>query len=125
MLGAVSTRNLGRASALVTAFVAMACATAHATDTDSPVPGCIGAAARAGGGHVVISAVGPAAQAAGLRAGDVVVSYNGAAIGDVREFERLVLDTSPGSLATLQVVREGRPLVIDIRVTEVPTEDRA
>src|SRR5947207_5081872 len=39
--------------------------------------------------------------------------------------ERLVLDTAPGSLATLQVVRQGQPLVIDIRVTEVPTEERA
>jgi S1-C subfamily serine protease len=54
-----------------------------------------------------------------------VVSYNGAKAVDIREFERLVLDTAPGSLATLQVVRQGQPLVIDIRVTEVPTEERA
>jgi S1-C subfamily serine protease len=125
MLWRVNSRNLGRASAFVAALLAIGCATPRAVAGDSPVPGCIGAAARAESGHVVISVVGPGAQTAGLRQGDVVLSYNGAAIADLRQFERLVLDTPPGSLATLQVVREGRPLVVDVRVTQVPTEDRA
>jgi S1-C subfamily serine protease len=121
---------LGRASAVAAALIALGCAAgpaavAPAGEADSPIPGCIGAAVSANGAQVVISAVGPAGQAAGLRQGDVVVRYNGARIADVREFERLVLDSPPGSAATLEVVREGRPLMIDIRVTEVLTEDRA
>jgi S1-C subfamily serine protease len=120
--GAVSGRIL---ASLATALVAFACATTQAVATDSPISGCIGAAVSANGSQVVISAVGPAGQAAGLRQGDVVVSYNGARIANVREFERLVLDTPPGSAATLEVMRAGRPVMIDLRVTEVPTEDRA
>lgn len=121
---------LGRASAVAAALIAIGCAAdpvpaVSVHDYDSPIPGCIGAAVNASGAQVVISAVGPAGEAAGLRPGDIVVSYNGKRVANVRNFERLVLDSSPGSAATLQVMRSGQPLVIDLRVTEVPTEDLA
>jgi S1-C subfamily serine protease len=121
---------LGRATAVAAALIAIGCAAdpvpaVSAHDYDSPIPGCIGAAVNASGAQVVISAVGPAGEAAGLRQGDVVLSYNGKPVANVRDFERLVLDSSPGSAATLQVMRGGQPLVIDLRVTEVPTEDLA
>lgn len=131
MLTAVRIRIwLGRASVLAAALIATACAAGPvaaplAAETDSPIPGCIGAAVGTDGGHVVLSAVGPAGQAAGLRQGDVVLSYNGQHIANVRELERRVLDSPPGSAASVEILREGRPLVIDLRVTEVPTEELA
>jgi hypothetical protein len=54
---------------LATGLMAFGCATTHAVGNDSPIPGCIGVAARMDGGQVVITSVGPAAQAAGLQAG--------------------------------------------------------
>lgn len=129
--GAVRTRTwLGRASALASALITIGCAAGPASapltqETESPIPGCIGAAVGTDGAHVVLSAVGPAGEAAGLRQGDVVLSYNGKRIANVREFERLVLDSPPGSAASVEVLREGRPLVIDLRVTEVSTEELA
>jgi serine protease Do len=122
MLAAVNARIFGW---LATALLAFGCATTQAVGSDTPIPGCIGAAVRLDGARIVVTAVAPAAQAAGLRQGDVVVTYNGAKVADVRQFERLVLDTPPGSRATLEVVRDGQPLVIDLRVTEVPTESLA
>src|SRR3954469_5203366 len=122
MLAAVNARIFGW---LTTALLAFGCATTQAVGSDNPIPGCIGAAVRLDGARIVVTAVAPAAQAAGLRQGDVVVSYNGAKVADVRQFERLVLDTPPGSGATLEVLRDGQPLVIDLRVTEVPTESLA
>ena len=118
---------LGRAGAVAAAWIAIGCAAdpvaaIPTSDYDSPIPGCIGAAVSASGAQVVVSAVGPAGQAAGLRQGDVVVSYNGKRVANVREFERLVLDSAPGSAATVEIMRSGQPLVIDLRVTEVPTE---
>jgi S1-C subfamily serine protease len=120
----------GRIFAVILTLVAFGCAAEprdalRASDADSPIPGCIGAAVRAEGAHVVVSALGPAATAAGLRLGDVVISYNGKKIADVREFERLVLDSPPGSAATVEVLRQGQPLVIDVPVNEIPTEDLA
>lgn len=118
----------GRIFAAILALLAFGCAAEpvdalRASNADSPIPGCIGAAVRGEGAQVVVSALGPAAAAAGLRIGDVVISYNGKKIADVREFERLVLDSPPGSAAAVEVMREGRPVVIDVRVNEIPTAD--
>ena len=85
----------------------------------TPLPATIGAAARMEQGRVVISEVGQAARIAGLSVGDVVISYNGITVRDVRHFERLVIDSAPGSLARVDVLRGGRPLVIDLRVREM------
>ncbi|HET7363683.1 MAG TPA: PDZ domain-containing protein [Burkholderiales bacterium] len=120
---------LSRAGAVAAALIAIGCAADPAAlpldEAYSPISGCIGAAVSADGAQVIISDVGPAGQAAGLQQGDVVLSYNGRKIGDLRGFERLILDSPPGSAARLEVMRAGRPLVIDIRVTEVPTQEQA
>ena len=120
----------GRIRAAILALLAFGCAAepvdaVRASNAESPIPGCIGAAVRADGARVVVTAVGPAAAAAGLRQGDVVMSYNGKKVADVREFERLVLDSAPGSAATVEVMREGRPVVIDVQVNEIPMADLA
>ena len=61
----------------------------------------------------------PAVQA-GLQAGDVIVSYNGQAIAKVGELTRLVAGTPIGQPASLQVLREGKPLTLTAQVAEMP-----
>lgn len=83
------------------------------------VPGTIGVVVRDEQSRVVVAAVkhhSPAAQR-GVEVGDVVVSCNGEAVASVRQFNRLVLDSAPGSLVRLQILRAGA-----VRTLEVPVE---
>ena len=57
----------------------------------------------------------PAYQA-GLDAGDIIVSFNGAAVVDPNHFIQLVSDAPIGSTATVVVVREGRQVTLKIPV---------
>jgi serine protease Do len=61
-------------------------------------------------GGVVIEDVRPESPAAsaGLRAGDVVVSFDGERIRSVRQFSRLVQETPPGRAVTAGIVRDGK-----------------
>lgn len=58
---------------------------------------------------------GSGAERAGLRKGDVVVGFNGTEMSDPNVFRNLVASTAPGSVVTLNVVRDGRPL--EVRAT--------
>jgi len=57
---------------------------------------------------------GPAARA-GLRAGDVIVKFNGKAVTDGDDLRRTLGDAPSGTDVTVTVQREGRPL--DVKVT--------
>lgn len=57
---------------------------------------------------------GPAAKA-GLKNGDVIRKYNGHAVGSSDELTIEVMDTNPGSVATLSIIRNGKPM--DVKVT--------
>jgi serine protease Do len=118
-----------RTGALLAAAVAAAalsgCASAPAADHDTPIPASIGAAVRADAGRVVVVALSPRARAAGLRTGDVIVGYNGSAVQDARQFARLVIDSRPGSVASVEVLREGARLVIPVVVREIDTAPSA
>lgn len=74
-------------------------------------------------GGVLISAVrdGSPASAAGLRAGDVVVAFDGEEIEDAGDLMRAVREAEAGS-ATVTVVRRGQEREITV---ELPEEDRA
>ena len=47
---------------------------------------------------------------AGLRPGDVIVSFNGQAVDDPSQFFRFVADAKVGSTVTVRVLRNGRPI---------------
>ena len=47
---------------------------------------------------------------AGIRPGDVMVTFNGTALSDFSHFMRLLADTKIGSTATLGLVRDGKAL---------------
>src|SRR3954464_1972027 len=58
------------------------------------------------------------AYAAGLRPGDVIVSFNGTSLDDRSQFERLLADAKIGSTVTLGLLREGRPLTIKVPIVK-------
>jgi serine protease Do len=58
---------------------------------------------------------GPAARA-GLRAGDVIVRFNGNAVTDSRSFREQVRKADAGSEATLTVSREGKNLDLKVKL---------
>jgi serine protease Do len=58
------------------------------------------------------------AYRAGLEPGDVIVSFNGQPVEDPSHFLRLVADAKIGSTATVSVMREGRPMTLQIPVLQ-------
>ncbi len=61
-----------------------------------------------GHGVIITSVVdGSAAEAAGLRRGDVVVDYDGQRVAGVKQFVRLVRETPIGRRVTLKLLRDG------------------
>jgi S1-C subfamily serine protease len=88
---------------------------------DSLVPGTIGILVRPDPSGVIVSAVGrrgPAARS-GVRVGDVVVRYNGEPISTPRQFYRLMVDSRPGSVAQLELRREGAVRIVDVPVEQL------
>jgi len=56
------------------------------------------------------------AFAAGLRPGDIIVSFNGTAITDGGPLTRMIQDAGIGSTATVEIIRDGRRLPLKIPI---------
>jgi serine protease Do len=67
----------------------------------------------------VVTPNSPGAKA-GLKQGDVILSFNGSEVQELRDLPRLVADTSPDSKATLSVWRDGRNVSLAATVGELP-----
>jgi serine protease Do len=63
----------------------------------------------------------PAAKA-GIKAGDVVVGFNAAKVGDPRQLRLLAAAATPGSTATLTVLRDGQEKKLEVAMGELPGE---
>ena len=74
----------------------------------------------AGEAGVIIETVQPdsPASAAGLRAGDLIVEFDGERVRSARQLTRLVLETPPGRHVRIGVMRDGRRS--DLEVTPAP-----
>ena len=110
---------------LLLAALLAACAQAPAPAqdrADSVVPGTIGITVRREGSAVVVSAVRTGSE---VRVGDVVLRYNGEAVGSPRQFYRLMVDSAPGSVVRLDVLREGTAHTLEVPVRELDTMPRA
>ncbi|MGH9410491.1 MAG: S1C family serine protease, partial [Vicinamibacterales bacterium] len=57
------------------------------------------------------------AYAAGLRAGDIVVAFNGKAVDDASQFLRFVSDSKIGTTARLELLRQGRRIELTVPIT--------
>lgn len=111
------------------ALLAAACAGSAVDKPSVPVqydgllPGTIGLAFAASGGAIVVAAVraGSAAARAGVREGDRVTRCNGEAVENLRELERRVLESRPGSAMRLELARGREIFAVELPVEEIVT----
>jgi serine protease Do len=68
---------------------------------------------------------GSPAERAGIRQGDVILSFNGKAVEDPAELPRAVAAAKPGGKATVEVWRNGKRERLNVTVGESPNESVA
>lgn len=75
----------------------------------------------------IVSSVesGSPAEKAGIQTGDVILKFDGKAVGASSDLPRLVGTTRPGTRVALQVWRKGSSREVSITVGEMPVEERA
>ncbi|MBF0566022.1 MAG: DegQ family serine endoprotease [Nitrospirae bacterium] len=71
-----------------------------------------------------ISDGGPADKA-GFRRGDVITAFEGKEATSTRQLRNMVANTSPGSEARVTISRDGKPMVLKIKIGELPEEKLA
>src|SRR2546426_4874521 len=89
--------------------------------TDQPSGGC-GVREREG---VLVAEVrrGSPAEAAGLRAGDVVVELSGTPIKEVPDLQQRIAAVKPGQTLKLTVIRERKPVPVTVKIGEMPADE--
>jgi serine protease Do len=75
------------------------------------------------GALVAQVAPGSPAAAAGLEQGDVVLSYNGAAIEELRDLTAMVADTEPGADAEVVVWRDGEEQTLSVEIGQMTPDE--
>jgi Do/DeqQ family serine protease len=65
------------------------------------------------------------AWAAGLRPGDIVISFNGHDVDDVSQLQRLIADSKVGTTARVEVLRQSRHMMVNIPITRPAPPRRA
>jgi serine protease Do len=73
----------------------------------------------------VIEAVQPdsPAQKAGFKAGDIIMSFAGTAIDELRDLPRVVASTAPESDQKVIVLRKGAEVTLDVTLGHLPKQD--
>ena len=70
-----------------------------------------------------VTAGSPGARA-GIRTYDLIVAVDGAAVDGNDQLIQLIAARQPGTTATLQIVRDGRPMNMPVKLAERPQRDR-
>lgn len=65
---------------------------------------------------------GGAAEAAGIKRGDILVKFDGKNIDEMNELPRLVASTPVGKEVELGILRDGKPMTIQLKVGELKDE---
>ncbi len=60
------------------------------------------------------------AEKAGIKAGDVIVAFNGKDVSDAHSFMLAVSECSPGSPATVKLLRNGQTKTVSVNLAELP-----
>ena len=63
----------------------------------------------------------PAAEA-GIKAGDVIVEFNGKPVPRSADFPSIIADTAPGQRITLKIVRDNKEQTIAVKIGELPDD---
>lgn len=76
---------------------------------------------------VLVSSVNPGepADKSGLRAGDIVVSFDGRRISDLSDLPRTVANTSPGKTVEVKIIRDGKEKSVFVKVGTKADEEMA
>ncbi|MBS0381971.1 MAG: DegQ family serine endoprotease [Proteobacteria bacterium] len=61
-----------------------------------------------------------AAGKGGMQIGDIITSFDGHKIYDSSSLPPIVAMTAPGTEATVQIVRDGKPMTLKVKVAEMP-----
>jgi serine protease Do len=77
-----------------------------------------------GGAEVSTVQDGPA-KAAGMRAADVIVEFNGHAVRSYNDLVRLVTGTTPGTTVPVKVIRDKKALTLNVKVGELDAAKEA
>jgi serine protease Do len=64
------------------------------------------------------------AAAAGLEQGDVILSYDGKAVENLRDLTKRVADTDPGTDTDVVVWRHGEQMTVGVEIGQLPGEDQ-
>lgn len=56
------------------------------------------------------------AEKAGLKHGDIIVSFNGKKVKNGYEISRLVAETQPGNTVTIKIIRDGREKALNVKI---------
>jgi Do/DeqQ family serine protease len=83
-----------------------------------------GVAPRSG---VLVSEVmnGAPAEAAGIKAGDIIVQFDGAPMKEVTELQKRVAGVPPGRATPVTVIRDGKQTPLTVTLSEQPGEEAA
>lgn len=60
------------------------------------------------------------AEKAGLKVGDVIRKFNGQAVAGSAELTAMVTNSNPGTVATLEILRDGQPMTVKVTLGERP-----
>jgi serine protease Do len=61
---------------------------------------------------------------AGMRPGDIIVTFNGTPIDDAGHFLRLLADSAPGSTGTLGLLRDGKSVRVQVPIAQRMQQQR-
>src|ERR1019366_3306839 len=67
-------------------------------------------------------APGGPAEKAGIKPGDVIRKVNGQTIDSAHQLTDVITGISPGAVAGLDVIRDGKPLSLRVTLTERPAD---
>jgi S1-C subfamily serine protease len=62
---------------------------------------------------------GGSAQKAGLKLGDVIMKANGKPVADMNDLHLQIAGMPPGVTVMLTVLRDGRPIEVPVKMTDV------
>jgi serine protease Do len=82
----------------------------------------LGLSAPMGANITLITPGGPAATA-GMHVGDIVTEFNGKPIKDSNTLVDLVVHTAPGTTVPVKIVRNGKPMTLNVKIEELNVED--
>lgn len=70
----------------------------------------------------LVTAGGPGAKA-GMKLGDIVTEFNGKAVTDSNALIDMVVHTTPGTTVPLKIVRDAKPLSLNVTIEELNVDD--